>query len=82
MQKKYVTDGAHNRYPAYCCDDVDGLLGAHNHAASAITEGTFAGEVAASASGQAYNTFLLRNSKLVSTETTPDANGAICWTYE
>jgi len=38
--------------------------------------------VVASSSGQTYSTSLLRNSKLVSTETTPTVNGEICWTYE
>ena len=27
MEKKYVKDGAHNRYAAYCCEDVDEKLG-------------------------------------------------------
>lgn len=26
MAKKYVTDDAHNRYPAYCCEDIDKML--------------------------------------------------------
>ena len=54
----------------------------HNQAASTITAGTFGGQVVASSSGQTYSTSLLRNSKLVSTETTPTVNGEICWTYE
>lgn len=54
----------------------------HTHSASAITAGTFAGQVVAHSSHQAYNTSLLRNSKLVSAETNPTVNGEINWTYE
>ena len=54
----------------------------HNQAASTITAGMFGGQVVASSSGQTYSTSLLRNSKLVSAETTPTVNGEICWTYE
>lgn len=55
---------------------------AHNQAASTITAGTFAGQVVANASGQAAGTSLLRNSKLVATETNPTVEGEICWTYK
>lgn len=61
---------------------VYAALNAHNQAAFTITAGTFAGQVVANASGQAVGTSLLRNSKLVSTETTPTVNGEICWTYQ
>ena len=54
----------------------------HSQAASTITAGTFAGQVVANSSGQAYNASVLRNSKLVSAETNPTVNGEICWTYE
>lgn len=54
----------------------------HTQAASTITAGTFAGAVVANSSGQTPGTSLLRNSKLVSTETNPTVNGEICWTYE
>lgn len=53
----------------------------HNQAASTITAGTFAGAVVAGASNQAPETSLLRNSKLVSSDTTPTNNGEIFWTY-
>ena len=53
----------------------------HNQAAGTITAGTFAGAVVASASNQAPGTSLLRNSKLVSSDTTPTVNGEIFWTY-
>ena len=54
----------------------------HRHAASQITKGTFAGQVIAQSSTQAPATSLLRNSKLVSSETTPTVNGEIFWMYE
>lgn len=54
----------------------------HNQAASTITAGTFAGRVIANASAQAPGTALLRNSKIVSSDTTPSNNGEICWTYK
>lgn len=50
-------------------------------AASKISAGTFAGQVVANASGQAPGTSLVRNSKLVASETTPTVNGEIFWTY-
>lgn len=55
---------------------------AHNQAASTITAGTFAGQVVANSGGQTPGTSLIRNSKLVSADTNPTANGEICWTYE
>lgn len=55
---------------------------AHNQAASTITAGTFAGEVVANASGQAASSYVVRNSKLSSTEEAPTVNGQICWKYE
>ena len=60
----------------------NGSFEAHNHAASTITAGTFAGEVIANSSGQNPGTSLLRNSKLVSADTNPTVNGEICWTYK
>ena len=55
---------------------------AHTQAASTITAGTFAGQVVANASAQTYSTYLLRNTRLASSETNPTTNGQICWTYE
>lgn len=52
------------------------------HAASKITAGTFAGQVVAKSDAQTPGTSLLRNSKLVSTSTSPTVNGEICWQYE
>ena len=46
------------------------------------TGDTMAGELKASSSAQDYSTMLIRNSKLVSTETIPTNNGEICWLYE
>lgn len=54
----------------------------HNQAASTITAGTFAGQVAANGSGQTYNTYCLRNTRLASSDTNPTVNGQICWTYK
>ena len=48
-------------------------------AASKISAGTFAGQVVANSSGQDAATSLLRNSKLVSSETDPTVNGEINW---
>lgn len=48
-------------------------------AASKITAGTFAGAVVANSAGQAPGTSLMRNSKIVSKETTPTVNGEIFW---
>ena len=53
----------------------------HNQAASTITAGTFAGQVVAKAGSQAAGTSLLRNTKLVASETTPTNEGEIFWTY-
>ena len=50
--------------------------------ASDISTGTFKGQVKANASNQPAGTSLLRNSKLVSTDTNPTVNGEICWTYK
>jgi hypothetical protein len=52
----------------------------HTHDAEQIMGGTFPG--AMYASYQKTNFSLLRNSKLVSTETTPTVDGEIYWTYE
>lgn len=44
--------------------------------------GTFTGQVVAGSSNQAVGTSLLRNSKLVSSESYPSTNGEINWQYE
>ena len=54
----------------------------HIHTANEISSGTFRGNVFAGGTSQAPATSLLRNSKLVSKETTPSYNGEIYWTYE
>lgn len=51
-------------------------------AASTITAGTFAGEVAADSSSQTASNYILRNQKLAATEEAPTVNGEICWKYE
>lgn len=50
--------------------------------ASSISGGTFAGKVVANATKQTPETSLLRNSKIVSSETNPTVNGEIVWQYE
>lgn len=66
--------------------DTDGNMSikndSHNHSASTITSGIFSGAVVAQTSTQTPNSSLIRNSKLVSNETSPDYNGEICWMYE
>lgn len=56
---------------------------AQTQAAAAMPEsgGTFTGTVKAGSSYQSYSTYLLRNSGLASSDTTPTVNGEICWTY-
>ena len=44
--------------------------------------GTFAGIVSANTASQTPSASLLRNSKLVASDTYPVNNGEICWTYE
>ena len=55
---------------------------AHTQAAGTITAGTFAGAVVANSGGQTYSTYLLRNTRLASSDTNPTVNGQICWTYK
>ena len=40
MAEKYVKDRAHNRYKAYCCDDIDARVGALEEALAALVAGT------------------------------------------
>lgn len=54
----------------------------HSQAASTITGGTFAGTMYAHSSYQTPGTSLIRNSKLVTSETNPTVNGEINWVYE
>lgn len=57
---------------------------AKTQAAAAMpkTGGTFTGTVkAGGASYETYSTYLLRNTRLASADTTPTVNGEICWTY-
>ena len=56
---------------------------AYDKAAAAMPKsgGTFTGTIKAGSSYQSYSTSLLRNSKLVSSDTTPSVNGEINWTY-
>ena len=57
---------------------------AKTQAAAAMPKsgGTFTGTVkAGGASYETYSTYLLRNTRLASADTTPTVNGEICWTY-
>ena len=40
MAEKYVKDRAHNRYAAYCCEDIDERVGALEEAVEALVAGT------------------------------------------
>lgn len=63
--------------------EISGWNTAKSQAAAAMPKsgGTFTGTIKAGGSYQSYSTSLLRNSKLVSTDTTPSVNGEINWTY-
>lgn len=64
--------------------EVSGWNTAKSQAAAAMpkTGGTFTGTVkAGGASYESYSTYLLRNTRLSSSDTTPTVNGEICWTY-
>lgn len=50
--------------------------------ANRIMGGTFTGQVAANSSRQTPSVSCLRNSKIVSADTNPTANGEINWTYK
>ena len=63
-------------------EDLGATAVDHTHAASAIMEGTLAGQVIANGSGQAPGTSLLRNSKLAATESDPTVEGEIVWVYK
>ena len=52
------------------------------YAMASRIDGTFANVVAANPTAQNPATRQLRNSTIVSTETTPSYNGEICWVYE
>lgn len=43
MEKKYVKDGKHNKFPAYCCEDIDNDLGARVKQLEEALEGLVAG---------------------------------------
>ena len=63
--------------------EISGWNTAKSQAAAAMPKsgGTFTGTIKAGSSYQNYSTSLLRNSKLVSSDTTPSVNGEINWTY-
>ena len=64
--------------------EISGWNTAKSQAAAAMPKsgGTFTGTVkAGGASYESYSTYLLRNTRLSSSDTTPTVNGEICWTY-
>ena len=63
-------------------NDIYAVVWPHSVDAANVRAGTFAGQVVANSTAQTPATMLLRNSKLVTTETNPTNNGEICWTYE
>lgn len=65
-------------------DDKSSWDDAATQAAAAMPKsgGTFTGTVkAGGASYESPTTYLLRNTRLASSDTTPTVNGEICWTY-
>lgn len=70
-----------NTLPAISVTSVNAKTGKVVLTASDI-DGTFAGAVVAHESSQSPDLSLLRNSKLMATETSPTHNGEIYWTYE
>lgn len=84
LDEKYIPDTIARTadIPEVPVQSVNGKTGAVVLIANDIGAGTFAGEVIAKASAQTPATSLLRNSKLVASETTPSNNGEICWMYE
>lgn len=85
----YVRDEDFGKDLALTFMDTDGkhyyIYGEHNthqHSADDIKKGTFAGSVRAKSTAQTCSEYLLRNSKIAGTATTPDNNGEICWQYE
>ena len=54
----------------------------HSQSASTISAGTFGGTVKAASSSQSNLISLLRNTRIINTETTPTTNGEIFWVYE
>ena len=71
VQNKVVTEALNNK-----ADNE------HFQGAETVTSGAFGGSVAAGALYQSPSISLLRNSKLVSTDTDPAIEGEIFWTYE
>lgn len=72
----------HSEYAASNHTHSGYAASSHNQAASTITGGTFAGQVVAHSSYESYSTYLLRNCRLSSSDSTPGNNGEICWTYK
>ena len=54
----------------------------HSHTAEEIVGGRFSSIMYAGINQQSPAVSLIRNSKLVTSDTTPTYNGEICWTYK
>ena len=60
-------------------DNAANDAAARDKSASAITAGTFKGQVKANSSGQAPGSYCLRNQKVSLTAENPTVEGEICW---
>ena len=78
----YQVDSLNSTYCVATYYGINLVAATHKHTAGEVLSGTFAGQVVAHESAQTPSTSLLRNSKLVSVETTPAVNGEIYWQYE
>lgn len=78
------TDAMVEKNPVEVLEYIGAAASSHFHRADNVTSGTFAGQVCAgrATNYQDSNTYLLRNSKLSSTESNPTNDGEICWTYK
>lgn len=76
-----ASDHEHTGYAVSDHEHTGYAASSHSQPASTITGGTFGGAVIAQTSSQTPSTSLLRNSKLVTADTTPSYNGEIYWTY-
>lgn len=82
LQDSDIADWAkESSKPEYTASEVGAADVDHTQSASTIYEGMFSGQVVANMWTQSPETSLLRNSKLVATDTTPNNNGEIYWTY-
>ena len=80
-QLSQLTDDASHR--TVKDTDISGWNTAKTQAAAAMPKsgGMFTGTVKAGSNGESSSIYLLRNTRLASSGTTPTVNGEICWTY-